>query len=88
MSLRERIVECIFNATVLGRTNGEMFKMGDRFKIGKVMALLVPSRILTRDMLYKGVSSFMQFFDDYRTDYPTVRFHCLPPLAPERKSTL
>lgn len=72
MSLRERVVDGLLEAALEGNEE-KAFSMSDRIYIGKLLAFLVPAGVVTREMLEKGVTDTMMYFDDLKIEYPKVR---------------
>ncbi len=47
--------------------------MGKQMKVGKLLSLIVPARIVTRAQLISAVSSIMVDYEHLRVDFPKVR---------------
>lgn len=44
--------------------------LSDRLRVGKLLSLLVPARVLTLEQLRRGVGDLMSLYDDLVTDFP------------------
>lgn len=67
MELRAHVATGIIDAGLDLATD-----MGKQMKVGKLLSLIVPARIVTRAQLISAVSSIMADYEILRVDFPKV----------------